>query len=380
MRRVLHIEVGGAYGGSTKELELYLRSADRSRFNHEVLFYFPTREFDTFRRMADTSVLVERSPAACPSSGKCPSFKRLLQRSQIIKDIVALGRAQRLTQKLARFMRSGRYDVVHVNNSFGYQPASILAGRIARVPVIAHVRNPIMFTAVTEALARQVAQFVVVNQSLADTYAGRPVSYIREAIEAEPPPRDVLIRTRSGFNPARLTVASVGRLDEQKGFAYLIHAAQIVCRTRPDVIFLIAGEGSLREPLQALINSAGLASQVYLLGFRADPQIVIAASDIFVCSSLWEGSPLAVLEAMALGVPTVSTNVGVVPEVIIHGKSGWLIQPRNSESLARAILGAADSSKEARAKIIAAARSAVAPFQDTAGLARQFEAALEKTN
>ncbi|MBV8357234.1 MAG: glycosyltransferase, partial [Deltaproteobacteria bacterium] len=286
----------------------------------------------------------------------------------------------RLTQKLARFMRSGRYDVVHVNNSFGYQPASILAGRIARVPVIAHVRNPTMFTAVTKALARQVAQFVVVNQSLVDTYAGRPVSYIREAIEAESPPRDVLVKMRSGSGAARLILASAGRLDEQKGFEYLIRAAQIVCSARPDVLFLIAGEGPLREPLQTLINSAGLAFQVRLLGFRSDPQMVIAASDIFVCSSLWEGSPLAVLEAMALGVPTISTNVGVVPEVIVHGESGWLTQPRNPESLARAMLDAADSSKEVRAKIIAAAKSAVAPFQDTAGLARQFEAALEKTN
>lgn len=376
LRRVLHIEVGGAYGGSTKALKLYLRYADRAHFDNDVLFYFPTDGTNAFNPIANTSVLLAAAPSARWSSIDFTRSSQLLRRSQLIKDIVSMARAQPLIGKLAHLLRSERYDVVHVNNTFTYQPASILAAARVSIPVVAHVRNAVKFTAITKALARRVATFVAVSQSLADSFNGWPVRCIRDAIEVKPPLEEQVVQMRRVLGTERLIVGSVGRLHEQKGYEYLIHAAQIVSRTRPDVLFVVAGEGPLGQHLQILIDSLGLGGRFRLLGFRSDPEVLTTALDIYVCSSLWEGLPLTVLDAMALGVPVVGTTAGGIPEVITNCRTGWLVEPANVESLARAILEASAISAKARDKIVAAAKSAVAPFQDVEGLARQFEAIL----
>ena len=175
-------------------------------------------------------------------------------------------------------------------------------------------------------------------------------------------------------------IGSVGRLDEQKGYACLIRAAKTVCGVRPDVSFVIAGEGPQREYLQGLIDSLGLSERFRLLGFRKDTEVVTSALNLYVSSSLWEGSPLTVLDALALGVPVVSTRVGVVPEVLVNRENGWLTRCGDVDNLARGILEATNASGEARAKIVAMAKLAVASFQDVKGLARQFETVLSKVS
>lgn len=129
---------------------------------------------------------------------------------------------------------------------------------------------------------------------------------------------------------------SVGRLTPQKGFLDLITAFAILHKSNPRSRMIIVGQGPQDEELITKIQHLNLQSKVKLLGLRSDVPRLMAASDIYVSASLWEGLPVATLEAMSAGLPIVATNVGDVPQVVIEG-TGILVPPRQPEELALAI-------------------------------------------
>jgi len=128
-------------------------------------------------------------------------------------------------------------------------------------------------------------------------------------------------------------VLTLARLDRQKGLRYLIEAAAHV----PDAIFAIAGEGPDRAELESLAKSTGVADRVRFLGFRSDVPDLLAACDLFVLPSLFEGLPLSVVEAMAAGKPVVATRVGGTDEAVEHGVTGLLVPAEDATALASAI-------------------------------------------
>jgi sugar transferase (PEP-CTERM/EpsH1 system associated) len=132
-------------------------------------------------------------------------------------------------------------------------------------------------------------------------------------------------------------VGSVGRLHSQKGFSDLLTALAQVRRRIPSVRLFLAGDGELWADLEAQSRSLGLSEAVTFAGVRTDVPEILAALDVFVLPSLWEGMPNAVLEAMAAGLPVVATAVGGTPEVVVDGVTGLLVPPRDPDALARAI-------------------------------------------
>jgi len=135
----------------------------------------------------------------------------------------------------------------------------------------------------------------------------------------------------------RLIIGGVGRLDEAKGFTYLIDAMAYLSAEYPTLTLVLAGQGPLLEPLKAQAARLGLADHVRFLGFCRDVQQVYDALDVFVLSSLCEALPYALLEAMATCLPTVGTTVGGVAEVVVSGRTGFLVPPRDGEALASAL-------------------------------------------
>ncbi len=135
-----------------------------------------------------------------------------------------------------------------------------------------------------------------------------------------------------------LVVGTIGRLNLQKGHRYLVEAAAGVLGPRPDARFLIAGDGDLMEPLRAQAQGLGIADKVVFAGHRQDVPDVLGALDVFAISSLYEGTPLALFEAMAAGKAIVSTAVDGCREVLEDGVTGLLVPPADAEGLAQAIL------------------------------------------
>jgi len=104
-----------------------------------------------------------------------------------------------------------------------------------------------------------------------------------------------------------------------------------------DIKLLVLGEGKDKNKLEVQIRDFNLEKNIFLLGRKENVSDHLNASDVFVMPSLWEGLPLALLEAMICGLPVVATNVGGVPEVITDGKNGFLVEPKNSLILAKKI-------------------------------------------
>jgi glycosyltransferase involved in cell wall biosynthesis len=149
-------------------------------------------------------------------------------------------------------------------------------------------------------------------------------------------------------------VTNVARLVPQKGQTYLVEAAAQVVATRPDVRFALVGDGPLRGELMELAGKYGIADKIVFTGILADVPRVLAASDVFVLSSLWEGMPLSLLEAMAAGCPAVATDVGGVAEVLDHGAVGLMVPPSDPAALAQAIGECLDDPQRARRRASAA--------------------------
>ena len=144
---------------------------------------------------------------------------------------------------------------------------------------------------------------------------------------------------------------SVGRLFEAKGYPYLIEAIKILKKKHPDIKLLVLGDGPEGKKIKEHIKELKLEKNILLLGQKESISEYLNASDVFVMSSLWEGLPIALLEAMAGGLPVVATRVGGVPEVVEDVKSGFLVELKNPRGLAEKIVKMLEMSEEERRKM-----------------------------
>ncbi len=176
-------------------------------------------------------------------------------------------------------------------------------------------------------------------------------------IEANPNQR-AATRREFGLEDDAVLVLSVGRLVYQKGHEYLIQAMPAVLNRFPAVQAMICGEGPLRGQLEAQIARLDVASHVHLLGNRLDIARFLAAADIFVLPSRWEGLPVALLEAMDTALPVVATGVEGVEEVIHKDDEGMLVPPEDARSLAHSMMALIEDPVRRR-RMGAAARTRV---------------------
>lgn len=161
-------------------------------------------------------------------------------------------------------------------------------------------------------------------------------------------------RQRFGVAPSDFVVGAVGRLEPQKDFPLLIGAFARIAREMPSARLLIAGDGSLRASLQALIDRLGLNGQCRLLGHVGDIPLLHHTFDLFAQSSVYEGTPNAVLEAMALESPIVATDAGGTAEIARHGQEALIVPFRNEDALAAALLEAIGKPKRTSERVRAA--------------------------
>ncbi len=145
------------------------------------------------------------------------------------------------------------------------------------------------------------------------------------------------LRGELGLDPKTEIILAVGRLHEQKGFHFLLEAFAEVAANWPLVHLVIAGEGPERQNLEAQVRSLGLEQRVTLAGYRCDVPELMAEADLFVLSSIWEGMPNVVLQAMLSGVPVIATSVEGVAELIQDGQTGRIIKPADSNELRKAM-------------------------------------------
>jgi glycosyltransferase involved in cell wall biosynthesis len=146
------------------------------------------------------------------------------------------------------------------------------------------------------------------------------------------------VRAQLGISPGVPVVGILGRLSPQKDHDTFFKAARIILDVLPEARFLVVGDGALRETLEAQVAELGLKNAVIFAGIRSDVPSILAAFNLMVFSSLWEGLPVSLLEGMAAGLPIVSTDVGGVAGVARNGESALLVPPGAASILAQACL------------------------------------------
>jgi sugar transferase (PEP-CTERM/EpsH1 system associated) len=197
-----------------------------------------------------------------------------------------------------------------------------------------------------------VTRYVALAPDLADHLAG-PIGVPRDRIEQifngvdtrrfVPAAARRPIAGSPFADPAFCIIGAVGRLDPVKDHANLARAFARACALRPDLAprlrLVIAGDGSERAAVEAILAQAGIASQAWLPGERADIPDLLRGLDVFVLPSFGEGVSNTILEAMATALPIVATRVGANAELVLDGSSGTIVPPSDSEALAAAIVG-----------------------------------------
>ena len=145
------------------------------------------------------------------------------------------------------------------------------------------------------------------------------------------------LRADLGLEADTLLLGMVCRLVEQKGIPYALEALRRIRSGYPRAHLVIAGDGEKAAELRRLASALGIADRVHWLGWRSDAAELMAAFDLLLVPSLGEGFGLVLLEAMARRIPVVASRAGAIPEVVVHGETGILIEPRDVEALAQAM-------------------------------------------
>jgi glycosyltransferase involved in cell wall biosynthesis len=183
-------------------------------------------------------------------------------------------------------------------------------------------------------------------------------------------------RAQEGFREDDFLFVCVARFARQKNHALLVKAFAQGPASRPNARLILVGDGVLRGELETQVTSLGLAGRVRFLGLRSDIPELLGASDVFVLSSDFEGNPLSVLEAMAAGLPIVSTAVGGVPSLLENGTSGLLVQHGDAAGLSSAMESLLADRKLRQAMGAAAARRGRESF-DVANMVHAYEEVYE---
>jgi glycosyltransferase involved in cell wall biosynthesis len=256
--------------------------------------------------------------------------------------------------QLARLLRRDRFDVVHTHSS----KAGILgraAAKLARVPHVVHTvhgwgfhdrmhpRLKQMYVVLERMLEPSTSALVSVSNKTTriglEEGIGSPPDYrlIRSGIPlgrfSPDRGRGAEIRRRLGIAADDIVVGSVGRLSPQKNPHDFVSVAELLSRGRTGLRFVYVGDGPMRGEVEGAIESAGLSDRVLLLGVRDDVPDLLRAVDIFILTSLWEGLPRVVLQALATGVPVVAYDTAGIKEAVREGANGHLVAPGDVDGM-----------------------------------------------
>jgi glycosyltransferase involved in cell wall biosynthesis len=320
-RRVLHYVDSDLFGGSEEAALQLMAALDRSRWE-PVLLHHPDAG-------------VARLVAAARQAGI---------RTVAVPRVRLQNRLAGVWQ-LRRAIRAERPAVFHAHLSWPFAcKHGVLAAWLARVPAIvgtAQLYLPPESTRQPRLMLRLLRRILAVSEEVRRRYAeelripGQRLAVVHNAIrvppggrQGDPAQRAALVRGGPGY-----LVLTPARLHPQKGHIYLIAAAAHV----PDATFVLAGDGPLRAELEAQARELGIADRVLFLGERTDVPDLLAAADLVVLPSLFEGLPLSVLEAMAAERPVIATAIGGTDEAVVHQRTGMLVPARDPEALASAI-------------------------------------------
>jgi glycosyltransferase involved in cell wall biosynthesis len=258
-------------------------------------------------------------------------------------------------RELVEYLEAGDFDIVHTHAGRAGAIGRVAAHRLGRSAIV-HTLHGFPFNEFQSPLARfpvraierrlgRITDYFLTDGTFVASEAVRQKIAQPERIRAVISPVDVVApvseasrraaRRALGIPEDAKVVGTAARLAVQKAPLDMVRA--FAALRRPDVYFVWLGGGDLRGKTERLIEAEGLTSRFMLLGDRSDVADLLPAFDLLALSSLWEGLPCSVVEAMMCGIPVVATAVNSVPEVVVSGKTGLVARPDDPASLTRAL-------------------------------------------
>jgi glycosyltransferase involved in cell wall biosynthesis len=245
-------------------------------------------------------------------------------------------------------------DILHLHG-YGATTFGRMAGVLKRLPTIVHehanlTTTPWFQKVADRALAPAADIAIAVSRSTADFLINArqlpaskvKVVYLGVPLEEFSRPRSTEeiagARADLGITPGEFAVGTVTRLHDSKGNAFLVEAARLVLDRRPEARFFVVGEGPLRGGLEARARDLGLGDRFVFAGFARDVARVVSAFDLSVFPSLWEGTPLTVFEALAMGKTILATDADGLLDVLQHDHDAVIVPKRDANALATGIL------------------------------------------
>ena len=360
---ILYVDSTQGTGGATKSLLDMLKYLDRSRFTPVLLCHREGTFSQSFVNegviVLDQRVKLMQVMMFDPFLGircKNASFRKLIKFFGMgLKYILLFGTLLRDYILISYLIITKHIQLVHFNAySDYYLPLAAAISRFSKVQIVFHIRGRVLPGRRVQFLTKYVTGFIYVSRFVQSYFLSKgAISKNNFCIYDGRDPREFeKARQKAWFNIRETLnipldhkiVVCIGTLTRGKGQDTFLKAAQIVAKKVYDVTFLIIGdnvpyEDDIKSELLRLRDQLGLTDRVLLLGQRNDvPEILIQSDISIVSTELPEALCSVNIEAMAAGVPVISTNIGAIPEVVVSGETGLLVTPGNPQAMADAIL------------------------------------------
>lgn len=358
--RVFHLIKGLGRGGAEILLEQSLRFGDRDRFEYAFGYFLPWKDAMVERLRARGAEVV------------CFDARRNLG------VLASVGR-------VARHLRSWRADLVHCHLPLT-GVLGRLAGRRAGIPVVytehnVQERYHVLTRRLNLATWGMQDRVIAVSDEVAASIAAWkdskvPVEVVRNGVDLQHFDLDRVdpaeIRRELGIPPDVPVVGTVAVFRAQKRLHDWLAAAELMLQQRPNARFLLVGDGPLTKDLRETALRRGIDRAVVFPGLREDVRPFLAAMDVFLMTSIFEGLPVALLEAMAMRRSVVVTPAGGIPEIVRAGENGLLIAVGDPAAAAAATLDILDDPEQS-ARLGAAARRTIEDRFNAASMVQRLE-------
>jgi glycosyltransferase involved in cell wall biosynthesis len=320
--RVLWVVKGLGPGGAERLLVEHARAGDRGRFDYEVAYLLPWKQ----HLVSELESLGVATHCLGVRSVADPRWIHRLQRLVRARDVAVVhlhSPAVAAPARSALWLRRDRPAVVYTEHNRwpSHHPLTRAANRLtvgladATIAVSDDVRS---------SMGRSGDGVAVLTHGI-DTSE-------LDALDSRSE-----VRAELGISDDEVLAVTVANLRATKGYATLLDAARLVVDQGAPIRFVAAGQGPLEAALRQRVVELGLNDRFTMLGYVPEATRLVAAADLFVLASEHEGRPLAVMEALGLGIPVVATSVGGVPDLVEDGTNGLLVPPGSPEALAGAI-------------------------------------------
>jgi glycosyltransferase involved in cell wall biosynthesis len=324
--RVLALIKGLGPGGAERLLVSAAQVRDRDAFDFEVAYLLPWKT-EFVQRLEDLGVRT-----------RCLEVRH--------------EQDMRWLLRLRTLLEAERFDVIHVHSPYvaGMARIVVRSMRPSHRPKVVSSEHNVWSSHTRLTRALNAATFPLgdawiavsdeVRGSIPERLQGRVEVIVHgivlEEVDRSPEQR-AAVRAELGIAPDEVAVATVANFRSQKAYPDLLNAARLLADRGVPARFIVVGQGPLEAEIRALHASLELGTYVELLGYRPDAIRVLTGCDMFALASHYEGYPVAIMEALAVGLPIVATKVGGVPEGVREGVEGLLVPPKRPDLLADAI-------------------------------------------